>query len=123
MQDADDTRSKETGKSLSDDFFVCLSGDLEKDIQQGTVFQKKMSENIRNCEDNMAMGNVKHAFSKCIGALHVIEVAAGWTETGLAGEGHPADLIATVTTIHGAILRIPAVEHFSDFGNDDRSKV
>ena len=78
-----------------------------------------MPEDGWNCKDYMAMGDVKHTFSKRIGALHVIEVAAGGTEC----ERDPADLIATVTAIHGAVLWISAVEDFFDFVNDDRPQM
>ena len=40
MQNADDAGREGTGKTLSDDFFVRLSGSLEKNIQKGTVFQE-----------------------------------------------------------------------------------
>ena len=115
MQNANDARRKSPFESLANDDLVSLNSSFEKDVQKGAVFQKKMSEDFRNCEDNMAMGNVKHAFSKCIGALHVIEVAAGWTETGLAGERNPAELFTVVTGIHCSVFRVSAVQNFFNF--------
>jgi hypothetical protein len=55
--------------------------------------------------------------------LHIVEVSTRRAETGLAGEWNPTDLIAAVTTVHDTVLRIPAVEYFSDFGNYDRPKM
>ena len=76
MQNADNAGREGTGKTLSDDFFVRLSGSLEKNIQKGTVFQEIMAKDIRNGEDNMAMGDVKHAFSERVSPLHVVEISA-----------------------------------------------
>ena len=123
MQNADDARRKRPFETLADDDLVSLSSSIEKDIQKRTVFQEKRTEDIWNREDDMAMADVKHTFSKRIGALHVVEVTAGRTEAGFAGEGNPADLIATVTAIHGAVLWIPAVEDLLNFGNDDRPQM
>lgn len=71
----------------------------------------------------MTMRNIKHVFSKSVGTLHVVEVTAGRTETGLAGERNPADMIAAVTAVHGTVLWVSTVEDLSDFGNDDRTKM
>ena len=80
MQNADDAGRKRPFESLTNNDLVSLSSSFEKDIQKGTVFQEKMTEDIWNREDNMAMGDVKHTFSKRIGTLHVVEVSAGRTE-------------------------------------------
>ena len=82
-----------------------------------------MSQRFRNSKDNMTVRDVKHSFSESVGTLHIVKISAGRAETGLTGKRNPAHLIAAVTAIHGAILRVFAVEDFSDFGNDDRSKL
>ena len=82
-----------------------------------------MEKDIWNCEDNMAVWNIEHTFSEGICPLHIVEVSTRRAETGLAGEWNPTDLIAAVTTVHDTVLRIPAVEYFSDFGNYDRPKM
>ncbi len=82
-----------------------------------------MAKDIWNCEDNMAVRNVEHAFGEGVSTLHVVEVSTGRAETGLAGEWNPTDLIAAVTAVHSAVFRIPAVEYFFDFGNDNGSKM
>ena len=115
MQDADNAESKGTRESLSNNNLVGLSGSVEENIQKGTVFEEIMAENIRNCKNNVAMGNVKHAFGKSVSALHVVKISAGRTEAGFTGEGNPTNLVAAVTAVHGAVLWIPAVEDFFDF--------
>ena len=82
-----------------------------------------MTEDVWNCEDNMAVWNVKHTFGKSICTLHIVKVSTGRAEAGLACKWYKTDLIAAVTAVHGSVLRIPAVEYLFDFGNDDRAKV
>ena len=57
----------------------------------------------------------RYTFSKRVGTLHVVEVSAGRTETGFAGERNPAELTASVTDIHGSVFRVSAVQNFIDF--------
>ena len=122
MQDADDAGRKGTRKTLGKNNLVGLSSGLEEDIQQGTIFEKEMTKNIRNCENNVAVRNVKHAFSKGICPLHVVEVSTGRAETGLAGKWNPAELITAIAGIHGSVLRISTVEDFPDFRENNRAE-
>ena len=68
------------------------------------------------------MWNVKHSFSEGVSALHIVEVAAGRTESGFTGKRNPADLIAAIAGIHGSVFLISAVEDLLDFGDDDGPK-
>ena len=82
-----------------------------------------MTQTFGHSEDNMTVGDVKHSFRQSVSTLHVVEVTTGRAETGLAGKRNPAQLIAAVTAIQDTILWVTTVEDFSDFGNDDRSKL
>ena len=70
----------------------------------------------------MAMWDFKHSFGKSIGTMHVIEITAGRTETGITGKRTPAEMIAMIAGIHGSVFRISAVENFLDFRDNNRAK-
>ena len=82
-----------------------------------------MAKRFGYSKNNVMVRDIEHSLGQGIGALHVIKVSAGRTETGLTGKRNPANLIATITVVHDAILWVLTVENFFDFRDDNRTEI
>ncbi|HWQ79099.1 MAG TPA: hypothetical protein VN381_09805 [Anaerovoracaceae bacterium] len=102
---------------------VCdrLGSSFEKKIQKGTVLSEKLTEFLRDGEDNVPVAAVDQFCGNGISAVCLIGSAAGIAEAGLTAERHIVEVIAVMAVIETiALFKITAIQHFLNFVLNNR---
>ena len=114
MKHHDKTRSEIHGFILLKEHSGDNAGDsMKKEVEERTVFEKKIPELFINCKNTVAVLNINQFKGHTGSAFHGIFIAAGRAETAVAAERDKLKLTAVRASIHGTTeCRIATIDHF-----------
>lgn len=116
MEDADETGNKvfslvHLRKHTKDN----TADSLEKAVEEGTVFEKEVSEIFINGKDTVAVSAGDEFEGHVCGAFLTVFHSTGRAKSGMAAERDKLKASAVGACIHGSAERgVPAVDHLGD---------